>query len=229
MKKTTLILLSLIFVIVSTFSIDYSFNKVLTASKYSIISKNTIIIDPGHGGKDNGTSAKDGTKEKDINLTIATILYDYLMVCGINTVMTRYGDYEVYKENEKRNRSDLYNRLDFIKSIDNGIMVSIHQNFFTNTAEWGMQIWYSPNDNDSKIIADNILSINKTLLNNTNNRNNKKSTDDYYILYNASCPSIMVECGFMSNIEENKKLKDENYQQSLSYCIMLGIIEYMGD
>ena len=229
MKKTTLILLSLIFVIVSTFSIDYSFNKVLTASKYSNISKNTIIIDPGHGGKDNGTSAKDGTKDKDINLTIATILYDYLMVCGINTVMTRYGDYEVYKENEKRNRSDLYNRLDFIKSIDNGIMVSIHQNFFTNTAEWGMQIWYSPNDNDSKIIADNILSINKTLLNNTNNRNNKKSTDDYYILYNASCPSIMVECGFMSNIEENKKLKDENYQQSLSYCIMLGIIEYMGD
>ena len=229
MKKLALILLSVIFVFVTSFSFNYGIRSIKSVNKNNnVCSKYTVVIDAGHGGKDSGTSAKDGTREKDINLSIARALYDYLMVCGVNTVMTRYDDYEVYKENEQRTRSDLYNRLDFINSIDNAIMVSIHQNFFTNESEWGMQIWYSPNDEYSKMIADNILNINSSLLSNTNGRTNRKSTDDYYILYKATCPSVMVECGFMSNVKENEKLKALDYQKSLAYAIMLGLNEYIG-
>ncbi len=190
---------------------------------YQNISKNTVVIDAGHGGKDAGTIGIDGTEEKKINLEIAKTLYDYLMVCGINSVLIRNGDYEIYKENEERNRSDLYNRLDFVNSFENSVLISVHQNHFENEREWGTQIWYSANTPESKIIADNILINVKDFLQPNNKRENKESDNSYYILYKASVPSVMVECGFMSNKEENRKLQDFDYQKDISYCILTGI------
>ncbi len=187
------------------------------------ISKKTVVIDAGHGGKDAGTIGIDGTEEKKINLEIAKTLYDYLMVCGINSVLIRNGDFEIYKENEERNRSDLYNRLDFVNSFENSVLISVHQNHFENEREWGTQIWYSANTPESKIIADNILINVKDFLQPNNKRENKESDNSYYILYKASVPSVMVECGFMSNTEENRKLQDFDYQKDISYCILTGI------
>lgn len=187
------------------------------------ISKYTVVIDAGHGGTDAGTIGIDGTEEKKINLEIAKTLYDYLMVCGINTVLIRNGDYEIYKENEERNRSDLYNRLDFVNSFENSVLISVHQNHFENEREWGTQIWYSANTPESKIIADNILINVKDFLQPNNKRENKESDNSYYILYKASVPSVMVECGFMSNKKENRKLQDFDYQKDISYCILTGI------
>ncbi|MGN1202782.1 MAG: N-acetylmuramoyl-L-alanine amidase, partial [Eubacterium sp.] len=91
----------------------------------------------------------------------------------------------------------------------------------------GMQVWYSPNDDKSKIIADNILNITKSNLQPDNTRLNKKSDSSYYLLYKAQVPSVMVECGFMSNSEENQKLQDSKYQKQLAYSIMLGFSEYL--
>ena len=102
----------------------------------------------------------------------------------------------------------------------------IHQNHFEEESEWGMQIWYSPNDSKSPILADKILNITKQNLQPENKRLNKPSDNSYYILYKASVPSVMVECGFMSNIEENKKLQDNTYQNKMAYSIMLGFLEY---
>lgn len=187
--------------------------------------RKTVIIDPGHGGIDVGAVGIDGSLEKNINLSISLDLYDYLTVSGINTVLTRDGDYEIYKTGEGRTKSDLYNRMDFINSVPNSMLISIHQNHFENEAEWGTQIWYSPNDEISPTIADKILNSVKKNIQPENNRTNRKSDNSYYILYKAQKPSIMIECGFISNKKENDKLQDKEYQRDMAYSILAGICE----
>ena len=179
----------------------------------------TVVIDAGHGAIDVGTLGVDGSKEKDINLDIALKLYDFLMVCGINSVLIRNDDSEFYKPGEKRDKSDLYNRLDFVNSINNSVLISIHQNHFENETEWGTQVWYSANTNESKELADSVLSTVKEFIQPENTRENKESDSSYYILYKAQRPSIMVECCFMSNERENKLLQNSEYQGDMAFCI----------
>ena len=198
---------------------------VKTVGFNNVKTKKTVIIDPGHGGIDVGTVGIDGSLEKNINLSISLDLYDYLMVSGINTVLTRDGDYEVYKAGEKRTKSDLYNRMDFINSVPDSILISIHQNHFENEAEWGTQVWFSPNDEISPTLADKILRSVKKNIQPENKRENKVSDNSYYILYKAQKPSVMVECGFVSNKNENNKLQDKEYQKDMAYSILAGICE----
>lgn len=228
MKRSFVILLVVIFCFVTCFSLDTVFKNIDFATSNRVKSEYTVVIDPGHGGRDNGTSAADNTREKDINLSISKTLYDYFRVCGINCVMTRNDDYLVYDANDDKSRSDLYNRLDYVNSVDNSLLISIHQNHYQDPAEWGMQIWYSANNEESCVIADKIIKSNQHLLNNTNNRKNKVSDDSYYILYKAQVPSIMIECGFMSNFEENKKLKSLAYQNDIAFAIMVGYNDFLG-
>lgn len=198
---------------------------VKTVGINNIQTKKTVIIDPGHGGIDVGTVGIDGSLEKNINLSISLDLYDFLMVSGINTVLTRDGDYEMYRAGEQRTKSDLYNRMDYINSVPNSILISIHQNHFENEAEWGTQIWYSPNDEISPTLADKILQSVKKNIQPENKRENKVSDNSYYILYKAQKPSVMVECGFVSNENENKRLQDKEYQRDMAYSILVGICE----
>lgn len=227
MKKSLLIFMSFIILFSFTFGINVAVKKVKFVESQNIFNKKTIVLDAGHGGKDAGTSAADGTLEKDINLGIVLNLYDFLRFSGINAVAIRNDDSECYPPKSDTNKSDLYNRLDFVNSVNNSILVSIHQNHFEDTSEWGMQVWYTANEESSKILADNILDISKNFLQPENKRVNKPSDDSYYILYKATSPSVMVECGFMSNAEENNKLKNDKYQKQLAYTILMGINKYL--
>lgn len=227
MKKALMILFSGFLLIAVCINISYKIDDVMvkTVGINNVKTKKTVIIDPGHGGIDVGTVGIDGSLEKNINLSISLDLYDYLMVSGINTVLTRDGDYEVYKAGEKRTKSDLYNRMDFINSVPDSILISIHQNHFENEAEWGTQVWFSPNDEISPTLADKILQSVKKNIQPENKRENKVSDNSYYILYKAQKPSVMVECGFVSNKNENNKLQDKEYQKDMSYSILAGICE----
>lgn len=227
MKKALMILFSGFLLIAVCINISYKIDDVMvkTVGINNVKTKKTVIIDPGHGGIDVGTVGIDGSLEKNINLSISLDLYDYLMVSGINTVLTRDGDYEVYKAGEKRTKSDLYNRMDFINSVPDSILISIHQNHFENKAEWGTQVWFSPNDEISPTIADKILQSVKKNIQPENKRENKVSDNSYYILYKAQKPSVMVECGFVSNKNENNKLQDKEYQKDMAYSILAGICE----
>ncbi len=219
MKRLLLVLLciSFLFSLYGCKSVNTANQQQLTRSRY------TVVIDAGHGGKDAGTIGIDGTEEKGINLSIALILYDYLMVSGIDCKLIRDKDYELYYNEEQKQKSDLYNRLDFVNSVSNSALISIHQNHFESEKEWGCQIWYSKNNTESKIIADNILTSVKHLIQPENKRENKESGSEYYILYNAKVPSVMVECGFMSNTSENRLLQDVNYQKKFAYALLAGI------
>lgn len=227
MKKSFIMLISFVFLFTFTFGINVAVKKVKYVESQKIFSKRTIVLDAGHGGKDSGTIASDGTLEKDINLGIVLNLYDFLRFSGINAVTIRNNDTECYPPKSDTSKSDLYNRLDFVNSINNSILVSIHQNHFEDVSEWGMQVWYTANDETSKILADNILDISKSFLQPENQRVNKQSDNSYYILYKATVPSVMVECGFMSNTEENNKLKNDKYQKQLSCTILMGINKYI--
>lgn len=227
MKKALMILFSGFLLIAVCINISYKIDDVMvkTVGINNVKTKKTVIIDPGHGGIDVGTVGIDGSLEKNINLSISLDLYDYLMVSGINTVLTRDGDYEVYKAGEKRTKSDLYNRMDFINSVPDSILISIHQNHFENEAEWGTQVWFSPNDEISPTLADKILRSVKKNIQPENKRENKVSDNSYYILYKAQKPSVMVECGFVSNKNENNKLQNKEYQKDMAYSILAGICE----
>lgn len=227
MKKALMILFSGFLLIAVCINISYKIDDVMvkTVGINNIQTKKTVIIDPGHGGIDVGTVGIDGSLEKNINLSISLDLYDFLMVSGINTVLTRDGDYEMYRAGEQRTKSDLYNRMDYINSVPNSILISIHQNHFENEAEWGTQVWYSPNDEISPTLADKILQSVKKNIQPENKRENKVSDNSYYILYKAQKPSVMVECGFVSNENENKRLQDKEYQRDMAYSIFVGICE----
>lgn len=227
MKKLLIILLTFSLTFVSCFTYSSILKSTVKVNHNSNQNRINLVVDAGHGGMDAGTIGVDGTKEKEINLDIALILFDFAMVSGIECFLTRDGDYLVYKENDDKSRSDLYNRMDLINSISNSILISIHQNHFEDESQWGMQVWYSPNDNTSKVLADNILNITKKNIQPKNERLNKQSDNSYYLLFKAKVPSIMVECGFMSNSEENKKLQDNKYQKDLAYCMLLGLGEFI--
>lgn len=227
MKKILVVIFTFVFTFLSCLGMNYLMKDVVAISSKSNHNRVNLVIDAGHGGIDAGTIGVDQSNEKEINLSIALMLYDFAMVSGISSFLVRDGDYLVYSENDDRSRSDLYNRMDYINSIENSTLISIHQNHFDDESQWGMQVWYSPNDDNSKIIADNILKVTKSNLQKDNTRLNKRSDSSYYLLYKAKVPSVMVECGFMSNRDENKKLQDTKYQKQLAYSIMLGFSDYL--
>ena len=188
-----------------------------------------IIIDAGHGGEDGGAVANDGTVEKDLNLDIALKLNDIISVMGYKTHLIRTTDTAIHTSGDtirQRKISDIKNRFAIMNKYDDCIYVSIHQNKFNDTGVHGAQTFYSPNNNESRVLADFIQKSISSQLQKENRRVIKKSGTDIYLLYNATKPTVMVECGFVSNDNELKKLKDNNYQNKMAISIALGIINY---
>lgn len=197
-----------------------------TVSSYQYINKPTIIIDAGHGGKDGGAVSVTGSLEKDINLSIALKLESLLKLNGFDTCLTRTSDNEVSESNNTKKHDELENRVNIFNSSANNIVVSIHQNKFTQEQYSGTQIFYSKNNSKSKMLAENIKSSVVSLIQNDNKRECKKAGSEIFILDNSIVPTVLVECGFLSNTSEAKLLDTEEYQNKLAYCIFLGIQEF---
>ena len=189
-----------------------------------------IVIDCGHGGEDGGAVSDDGVLEKDLNLQIGLYLEKFFVYNGFDVTMTRTDDAAIYDENAKtlreKKKSDLHNRTDIVNSSDNNILISIHQNKFSDSKYFGTQVFYSENNQLSVYIADNIRLAVKGLLQNTNERKCKIATSDIYLLNKATVPAVLVECGFLSNRSETEKLVDKNYQKQLAYSIFSGFLEF---
>lgn len=188
----------------------------------------TIIIDPGHGGDDGGAFANN-TVEKNLNLSISKKLYKLLISSGFNVKMTRTSDEMINSEGKtlrERKVSDMKKRLSIYNSNINNIVISIHQNKFPIEKYNGTQIFYSTNNINSKNLADSIKSSVKVLLQPYNEREVKPADKGIYLLYNSKIPSVIIECGFISNFEEVNRLKNEKYQNKLTFAIFSGLLEY---
>lgn len=226
MKKYSSILLSAVVIILSLL-----FCRIQKTSSDNIVLNELpiIIIDAGHGGEDGGAVANDGTVEKDLNLDIALKLNDIISVMGYKTHLIRTTDTAIHTSGDtirQRKISDIKNRFAIMNKYDDCIYVSIHQNKFNDTGVHGAQTFYSPNNNESRVLADFIQKSISSQLQKENRRVIKKSGTDIYLLYNATKPTVMVECGFVSNDNELKKLKDNDYQNKMAISIALGIINY---
>lgn len=203
----------------------FSVSSNITESKYP-----TIVIDAGHGGEDGGAVSVLGDLEKDINLNICLTLEKLLIQGGYKTKMIRSEDKSIHDETASTTRerkvSDIHNRVNICNSDSNSILVSIHQNHFSESKYFGTQVFYSKNNAQSSILAESIRTAVISLLQPNNTRKCKQSTD-VYLLDNITIAGVIVECGFLSNEDEAYLLADKDYCDCMSYSIYLGIIEYI--
>ena len=199
----------------------------------SVTQKPKIILDAGHGGFDGGAVAGDGTVEKDINLEICLSLQNMLKQNGFEVIMTRSADISTDSTDSdkisSRKKSDLKNRLELMNTNPDAVFVSIHLNKFTTSAANGSQVFYSGRDEKSKQLGDKIQSSIIRLLQPENTRVNKKATSSTYLLYNATVPAVLVECGFLSNSAELAKLKSPQYQKEMAFSIFCGITDFFNN
>lgn len=189
-----------------------------------------IVIDCGHGGEDGGAVSLDGLVEKDVNLAIGISLQKLFIHGGFSVMMTRSSDTSIASPDagslREKKISDIHNRTDIANESNNNILISIHQNKFEDSKYYGTQVFYSKNNELSKELAEYIRLAVKGLLQNSNERQCKESTRDIYLLDNSKVPAVLVECGFLSNPDEEKKLRTEQYRNQIAFCIYAGFLEY---
>lgn len=232
MKKLRLPLLLLIFCCMMFVRLTYvSFEKIdqmvsALAGEYMP----TIVLDAGHGGEDGGAVSKNGIIEKDVNLAIAMNLKPMLEMSGFHVVMIREADVSVGDSSldtiKARKTSDIHNRLKAIEENGDCVFLSIHQNHFDNSKYSGAQIFYGTKNSNSQILADQTQQSICKLLQPENKRATKPTTDSIYLLRNATVPAVIVECGFLSNSSEAKKLNQPEYQRQMAFAIYQGFLGY---
>ena len=177
-----------------------------------------IILDAGHGGEDGGATGTNGVLEKDLNLAITHALADLLRMAGHTVIETRADDALLYDQSTTKGhkkRDDLKNRLAFTERYPDSVFISLHMNTFPNNTCRGTQVWYSPNNDASRELASAVQSGVVSTLQPKNNRQIKEATSSIYLLRHATCPSILIECGFLSTPDECERLCDESYQRQL--------------
>ena len=195
-------------------------------------SERVIIIDAGHGGEDSGAIGVNGRYEKDLNLEIAMIIGEELKNRGYAVVYTRTEDKMLYSPEENikgmRKISDLKNRCKLTEEYDECILISVHMNSYGASKYSGLQVYYSDENEDSRVLAERIQRAVRSDLQPSNKRQ-VKSGGSLYLLENVSCTAVLIECGFLTNDEECEKLSQKEYQKQLSFSIICGIIEYINE
>lgn len=187
--------------------------------------KGIVVIDVGHGGSDPGKVSEDGTKEKDINLEIARYLKDYLIAQDFIVYMDRDSDMDLSSPGASgKKTSDMKNRILFFEEKNADCVISIHQNSFPDASSHGAQVFYYGKSDDGKKMANYIQ--NALLKFDTSNKRVAKENENYYILTKSKMPTVIVECGFLSNPEEMANLKDDTYQKQLAHYICLGFCKF---
>ncbi len=185
------------------------------------VNSKVIILDAGHGGWDPGKTGTQGDNEKNINLQIAQKLKQYLEQGGAVVYMTRNSDEAL---GEKKGE-DMKERKRIANESEGDIFISIHQNAFPKGSAKGAQVFYHKQSQEGKKLAEEIQKSLKKYVDDENIREVKENTN-YYILKKTELPSALVECGFLSNLEEEKKLNTEEYQQKVAWAIYVGIMNY---
>lgn len=185
----------------------------------------SLVIDPGHGGIDGGAVAYNGIKESSINLAIGLKLQDLSELYGIRTVMTRTddssrSDIESYSEHE-----DLVRRAELVNTASNPCLISIHQNFYPTSQPSGAQVLYAANEKSQRFgeLTHNLLVKS---LQPGNRRVAEPAPRSLYITSHVNCAAILVECGFLSNLNDLDRLSQDKYQTSLAGVLLASYLQF---
>lgn len=214
-------ILMFLFTTIVLYAMIFLNNAKTVETFYMPVSRRVIVIDSGHGGWDPGKVAGKNTLEKDINLEIAKKLQSYLEQGGSTVLLTRSVDEAL----GKTKKDDMRSRAQIANNNDSDMFISIHQNAYTNESVTGAQVFYFNTSENSKKLAKYIQDELNTMLN-KNKPKEEKENENYYVLKRTTTPSVIVECGFLSNSSERKKLLDEDYQHKIAWAIYKGIINY---
>lgn len=181
----------------------------------------TVVLDAGHGGEDGGATGVSGTSEAALNLDISLRLRDLLRLCGVRVSMIRETDTAVYSDGcrtiSEKKVSDIKNRTETVNQTENALLLSVHQNFFTEGKYHGAQVFYAKTPG-SQTLAEQ-LQTNLALGLEPGNRRQCKKSDGVYLMEHIGCTGVLVECGFLSNYEEEQRLLQPDYQKKLAAVI----------
>ncbi|WP_251318152.1 N-acetylmuramoyl-L-alanine amidase [Flintibacter muris] len=181
-----------------------------------------LVLDAGHGGEDGGAVSITGAPESQINLAIVLKLRDVLGLYGVDPILLREEDISLHDDNantlREKKRSDLKNRVTVVENVEGGTLLSIHQNTYPGSQYHGTHVFYAPTEG-SQSLAEHFQNSIKTALQPDNERAVKQIPDTVYIMNHITCPAILIECGFLTNPEEEALLRDEDYQRKLSAVI----------
>jgi len=194
------------------------------------VRSHTIIIDPGHGGVDGGATSCTGVPESKFNLEISLRLGDLLRFLGHNVRLIRTEDISVYREGETiagKKMSDLKERVRMVNETENALLLSIHQNQFYDGKYSGGQVFYAGTEGSQALAK--ALQIDFIRYLNPGSRRSEKKSSGVYLMEHIRCPGVLIECGFLSNPEEEAKLRSKEYQQKLSCVIACRVSEYLSN
>lgn len=220
---TTCLVLSLLFS-----NLQYKNVELIPTMTVPVTNK-VIVLDAGHGTPDEGATSSDGTSEASINLKIVLKLQKLLESSGATVILTRYDDNAIYELDSQtisqKKVSDIKNRVKIGNESSADIFVSIHLNKIPESKYSGWQTFYKDGDEKSTFLATCIQNNLNTTINTPNNRQPLK-LDNVYIMKHVDIPISLVECGFLSNEEEESKLVSDEYQTKLAWGIFNGIMDY---
>ena len=189
----------------------------------------TVVLDAGHGGMDPGKVGVAGTLEKELNLEITYRVKRLLEQNNVRVVLTRESDAGLYTEADSNKKSaDMRKRIEIIEKEAPALVVSIHQNSYTSSSCKGAQVFYYEGSETGKVFAELLQSVIKETLADGNTRE-AKANSSYYMLKKSVYTSVIVECGFLSNPEEEALLLEEEYQEKMAWAIHLGILQYLNN
>ena len=228
LSKKKILICNIIFVFVFLIY-NFSLKKDYVPTSSIPSANHTIVIDAGHGTPDGGAVASDGTTESEINLKVALKLQNLLESSNCTVILTRSDENGIYEGDCKSIRekkvSDMKNRVKIGNLSDAEIFVSIHMNKLPQTQYSGWQTFYKNTDENSKKLAEYIQNNLNYFIDKNNNRE-IKSINNIYLTKNIEIPLVIVECGFLSNINESKSLQKDEYQNLLAWSIYSGIQDY---
>ena len=188
-----------------------------------------VVIDAGHGGDDPGKIGINQLLEKDVNLSIALKVRQYLEAQGIKVVMTREDENGLYDSGAPNKKvQDMKRRVALIEETAPAITVSIHQNSYPEEYVHGAQVFYYDGSRDGQLLAQLLQEQLVQKLDPENHRQ-IKANDSYYLLKKTDVPIVIVECGFLSNQAEAKLLGQEEYQDRVAWAIHMGILQYLAE
>lgn len=183
-----------------------------------------IVLDAGHGGRDDGCSGRNGVKESEVNLAITKKVKALLEDYGFRVVLTRKDENGLYEENvDNYKLSDMAKRLEIIEKEKPNFVVSIHQNSYSDSNQKGAQAFYQEGDELGQALAEKMQTQLFAQLPNARENANK---GEYYILNESEYPGIIVECGYLTNEEEELLLKTSEYQTKIAYAIVCGVVRF---
>ncbi len=228
-KRIIFINLSIIFAIF-IYSLNSTSSLQTEVVSSTPVSNHTIILDAGHGNPDGGAIGEDGSVESDLNLSLVLKLQNLLESSNCTVILTRSDENGIYEADSdtirKKKISDMKNRVNIANNSNAEMFISIHMNKLEQTQYSGWQTFYKNQDKNSKKIAETIqLSLNNFLK--KGNSRTIKSISGIYLTKNVEIPLVLVECGFLSNKEENKLLQTDSYQNELAWSIYIGIMDYL--